>query len=73
MEGQETKKMKGLPQKSKIFFLVGGWTTQLKIISQLGNLPQVGVRIKNIWNHQPVLGLLCNFILNEHFSNDQKD
>ena len=41
MKGQETKKMKDLPQKSKIFFLVGGWTTHLKIISQLGNLLQI--------------------------------
>ena len=26
-------------------------STQLKNISQNGNLPQVGVKIKNIWNH----------------------
>ncbi len=31
--------------------LVGGWTTHLKNISQIGNLPQVGVKIKNVWNH----------------------
>ena len=31
--------------------LVGGWTTQLKNISQNWNLPQVGVKIKNIWKH----------------------
>ena len=31
--------------------LVGGWTTQLKKISQNGNLPQIGVKTKNIWNH----------------------
>ena len=26
-------------------------STHLKNISQIGNLPQLGVRIKNIWNH----------------------
>ncbi len=31
--------------------IVGGWTTQLKNISQIGNLPQIGVKIKNIWDH----------------------
>ena len=29
-------------------------STHLKNISQNGNLPQIGVNIKNIWNHQPV-------------------
>ena len=28
-------------------------STHLKNISQNGNLPQIGVKIKNIWNHQP--------------------
>ena len=28
-------------------------STHLKNISQNGNLPQVGVKIKNIWNHHP--------------------
>ena len=32
--------------------LVGGWTTHLKNISQIGNHPQVGVKVKTIWNHQ---------------------
>ena len=27
--------------------------THLKNISQNGNLPQIGVKIKNIWNHHP--------------------
>ena len=26
-------------------------STHLKIISQIGSFPQVGVNIKNIWNH----------------------
>ena len=28
-------------------------STHLKNISQIGNLPQVGVKITNIWNHHP--------------------
>ena len=32
--------------------LVGGWTNPFeKYARQIGNLPQVGVKIKNIWNH----------------------
>ena len=31
------------------------FSTHLKNISQIGNLPQVGVNIKNIWNHQLVI------------------
>ena len=30
-------------------------STQLKNISQIGNLPLVGVKIKNIWNHRLVV------------------
>ena len=33
-----------------------GWlvvSTHSKNISQNGNLPQIGVKIKNIWNHHP--------------------
>ena len=26
-------------------------STHLKNISQIGNLPQIGVKTKNIWNH----------------------
>ena len=26
-------------------------STHLKNISQIGNLPQIGMKIKNIWNH----------------------
>ena len=29
-------------------------STQFKNISQNGNLPQVGMKINNIWNHHPV-------------------
>ena len=28
-------------------------STQLKNISQIGSFPQVGVKIKNVWNHHP--------------------
>ena len=31
-------------------------STPLKNIGQHGNLPQVGVKITNLWNHQPVIG-----------------
>ena len=30
-------------------------TTHLKNISQNGNLPQIGMEIKNIWNHHLVI------------------
>ena len=36
-------------------YVLYGWlvvSTHLKNISQIGNLPQIGVKIKNIWNHQ---------------------
>ena len=32
--------------------------TQLKNMSQNGNLPQIGVNIKNIWNHHLVIWLI---------------
>ena len=35
--------------------LVGGWTNPVeKYARQIGSSPQVGVKIKNIWNHHPV-------------------
>ncbi len=33
--------------------LVGGWTTHVKNISQNGNLPQIGVKMKNMSKHHP--------------------
>ena len=30
-------------------------STHLKNISQIGNLPQIGVKIKNLWNHHLVM------------------
>ena len=35
-------------------------STQLKNISQIGNLPQIGIKIKHIWNHQPVFVVYQN-------------
>ena len=36
-------------------FLVGGWTNPFeKYARQIGSFPQVGVKIKDIWNHHPV-------------------
>ena len=42
-------------------FLVGGWATHLKNMSQNGNLPQIGVKIKNIWNHHLVLETIFDY------------
>ena len=40
--------------------LVGGWTNPLeKYARQIGSFPEVGMKIKNIWNHQ--LGTHCLF------------
>ena len=40
--------------------LVGGWTTHLNNISQIGSFPQVGVKINNIWNHHLAIHLEAN-------------
>ena len=34
----------------------------MKNISQFGNLPQIGMKIKNIWNHH-LDGYMCNALL----------
>ena len=39
-------------------------STPLKSISQNGNLPQIGVKIKNVWNHHLVLLYPALLILN---------
>ena len=36
---------------SNIQLLVGGWTNPSENISQIGSFTQVGVKIKNVWNH----------------------
>ena len=57
-EGFEHSSWKiGLPKREKISWLVV--STHLKNISQNGNLPQIGMKIKNVWNHQPVVFQRC--------------
>jgi len=38
-----------------ILYSITGWWFQplWKILVKMGNLPQIGVKIKNIWNHHP--------------------
>ena len=45
-------------------------STHLKNISQIGSCPQVGVKIKNVWNHHPVdsYGKLVNKYTDPHDS-----
>ena len=38
-------------------------STNLKKTSQIGNLPQVGLKIKNLWNHRLVKILRCEFLM----------
>ena len=41
--------------------LVGGWTNPFeKYARQIGSSPQVGVKIKNIWNHHLVLHFMTD-------------
>ena len=45
--------MKGNSGKTKML-IENNWlvvSTHLKNISQIGSFPQVGVKMKNIWNH----------------------
>ena len=38
--------------------LGGGWTNPFgKILVKMDHLPQTGMKIKNIWNHHPVIYL----------------
>ena len=44
------------PEISAVWNMMKYWlvvSTHLKNISQNGNLPQIGVKIKNVWNHHP--------------------
>ena len=38
-------------------------SSHLKNISQIGSFPQVGVKIKNIWNHHPVQNTMASHFL----------
>ena len=42
--------------------LVGG-STHLKNMSQNGNLPQIGMKIKNLWNHHLVISPYLKLVL----------
>ena len=44
------KSYRDLHPKINLTWLVA--STHLKNISQIGNLPQLGVKIKNVWNHR---------------------
>ena len=45
-------------------------STHLKNISQNGNLPQIGMKIKTIWNHHPVIHRNTSFFV---FRVDQRN
>ena len=36
-----------------LLYLGGGFNPSEKYARQIGNLPQIGVKIKNNWNHHP--------------------
>ena len=39
-----------------ILYLVGGWTNPSeKYARQIGNIPQIGMKIKHVWNHHQVI------------------
>ena len=40
--------------EKKLPVLVGGFNPFEKYARQIGNLPQIGVKINNIWNHHLV-------------------
>ena len=50
-EGKKPRKNRGA-QTNYQFTIWLVVSTPLKNISQNGNLPQIGVKIKNVWNHQ---------------------
>ena len=39
-------------------------STHLKNITQIGNLPQVGVKFRNMWNHHLVGNMVVNVMMN---------
>ena len=52
VEKENKKKTRAARELYEIFWLVV--SAPLKNISQVGSFPQVGVNIKNVWNHHPV-------------------
>jgi len=47
-------------------YLVGGFNP-IENMSQIGNLPQLGMNIKNIWNHQLDM-FNCNYTVFQHLT-----
>ena len=54
-------------------------STHLKNISQRGSFPQIGMKIKNIWNHHPVMldpyswvGIIVLFVLADRVLSKEK-
>ena len=45
--------------QERMFLLVGDFNPSKKYARQIGNLPQIEVKIKNIWNHHPGIYLSC--------------
>ena len=53
---------KGGTLANKDHYLGGGWTNPSgKYARQFGSFPQVGVKIKSIWNHHGRTMVYCNF------------
>ena len=48
LDGSEGRRQHWKKMKKKTWWVV---STHLKNISQIGSFPQVGVKIKNVWNH----------------------
>ena len=55
----------GRPGISNKYRFTSWWfqSTPLKNISQIGLFPQIGVKIKNIWNHHPDTYMYIYFLL----------
>ena len=49
-----------------IHHLVGGFNPIEKYARQIGSFPQVGVNIKNIWNHQLAI-YICIYIYKDPY------
>ena len=57
---------------ASLFFWKLVVSTPLRNLSQHGNLPQIGVKIKHIWNHHPVLGTGYFFVLSSNWLRNRK-
>ena len=43
--------------------IVGGFNPSEKYARQIGSFPQIGMKIKNVWNHHPVLICTLSLVL----------